>query len=339
MTTILHVTECFGGGVGRAIQSIVSNSTEHQHHLIWEGDDTPTYSMGFTTLQRLPKSPLRRPRAIAILAGNLNPNIVHIHSSWAGVYSRLLPLKSTVVYQPHCFAFANPNLTPLHKWLYRSVEKLLTRRTDTIVVVSPYEKELANSINPTVRKAYIPNTSSFFHDCLNSQLERIPNLVAMVGRISSQKDPRYFAEVATLVRSSAPNARFVWIGDGDSGLMKELQNANIEVTGWLDQQDLSELLQHLSVYFHSASYEGFPISILDAASVGCPIVARSIPSLRGLPIITGQSPEECAKLIVRSLTDCEFRREQIVASQTLARTMDRDAQRDALRRLYSSGVQ
>jgi glycosyltransferase involved in cell wall biosynthesis len=54
-----------------------------------------------------------------------------------------------------------------------------------------------------------------------------------------------------------------------------------------------DLLSSCDVYLHSALWEGFPISILEASAAGLPVVARNRPYLRGfdMPIVIDR-PEE-----------------------------------------------
>ena len=106
---ILHVTECFGAGVGRAVKLRAQALPQAEHHLLWTGEETPTSSQWASTTE-LPASDLSRIRATALTTRQVNPDIVHAHSSWAGVYARVGVFGRPVVYEPHCFKFDDPSL-------------------------------------------------------------------------------------------------------------------------------------------------------------------------------------------------------------------------------------
>ena len=81
-----------------------------------------------------------------------NPDVVHLHSSFAGAIGRLIIRKSRsnvrVVYCAHCWAFDRPQQTVVTR-LYAMLERRLSRRADAIVNISPHEV-------PLLRRAGIP---------------------------------------------------------------------------------------------------------------------------------------------------------------------------------------
>jgi glycosyltransferase involved in cell wall biosynthesis len=56
----------------------------------------------------------------------------------------------------------------------------------------------------------------------------------------------------------------------------------VHVTGWLPRADALSLLATAHVYLHTAAWEGSPITLLEAADLRVPVVARSIPALDSL---------------------------------------------------------
>ncbi|OAN29676.1 hypothetical protein A4X17_18085 [Plantibacter sp. H53] len=103
------------------------------------------------------------------------------------------------------------------------------------------------------------------------------------GRISPQKDPDFFARLASELREEVPSAQLTWIGAGDRQLTDALLQAGVSVTGWLPRPDVWTQLRMGTVYAHVAAWEGFPLSILEANRIGLPIVARRIPALADAP--------------------------------------------------------
>lgn len=97
-----------------------------------------------------------------------------------------------------------------------------------------------------------------------------PLVVGTVGRITFAKNPKLFNDIAKRFRADA-RVKFIWIGDGE--LRDELENAdNLEVTGWLDAQEVRMKLQKVDVYLSTSLWEGLPLSVLEAMNLGKPLI-------------------------------------------------------------------
>lgn len=334
---ILHLTECYAGGVSRAIETIVDLTPEAEHHLLWRGDEAPADRSAYATVQDLPDfvpSAIRRVRAVV---DDLQPDFVYAHSSWAGLFARATRLPVPVIYAPHCYKFDDGGQPAPLRFAYRLAEQMLAPRTARTVVLSPHERALATSLNARVPTHYVPNIASRepdpSHPAVGFDTARD---VVMIGRISNQKGMEFFAQVARRVRDVAPDTRFRWIGDGDADKRDLLRQAGIEVTGWLTGTALASELARPSLYLHTASYEGFPLSILDAAAFEHPIAARAIPAFEGLGIPTATTPDDAALLVLDILSGGAHLEQAKEAARSLRATMNRDAQRAALLALYAT---
>lgn len=275
---ILHVVECYSAGVRTVVDLAARELAEFRHVLLFaNGEATPD---SFDAVERLEDGLTQRLRQISSAVERWQPDIIHAHSSWAGLYTRLIksPVRTPVIYQPHCFAFADPNSPFLLRRLFWAAERLLARRTSVIIAVSPHEREQAKKLRifgrPSVHT--VPNASSLEVPAGSAPPDRGNARAVMVGRISAQKDPFFFAQVAQKLKQRGIDS--VWIGDGDEKLKSQLTRAGVVVTGWLRRREMIEVLQNSSVYLHSAAYEGFPISVADAATAGLPIIVRDIPA-------------------------------------------------------------
>jgi glycosyltransferase involved in cell wall biosynthesis len=158
----------------------------------------------------------------------------------------------------------------------------------------------------------------------------------MIGRVSRQKDPAHFARVAQIIRRTRPDIRFVWAGEGDATLTRVLLDAGVRVTGWLDRDSLIELLSEPAVYFHSAIYEGFPLSALDAAAFEHPIVVRAIRPFDGLGLVSTGSASEAADVILSVLDRDPAYDDAARGSRALIALMNRDSQASAMRSVVAS---
>ena len=59
--------------------------------------------------------------------------------------------------------------------------------------------------------------------------------------------------------------------------------AGVEVTGWLEQDVAVKEIADCDVYLHTAAWEGYPMTILEAFELGMPVVARTIHALTSEP--------------------------------------------------------
>ncbi|WP_082500628.1 glycosyltransferase [Agreia sp. Leaf244] len=332
---ILHVTECHAGGISRAIETAVRLTPDNEHHLLWSGKEEPAADGNYASITPLPSSLVARTLAVRRTVNRLQPDVVHAHSSWAGLYTRLLPFGRGVIYQPHGYKFTDSESGRLPRFIFRVVEKFLAPRSAGIAVLSPHEDRLAKSLNARVTRYFIPNAPTMDVREYRATGDALADVV-MIGRVCSQKDPVFFADVAREVRRQVPDVRFRWIGDGPSEARQILESTGIEVTGWLNKREVAAALDLPAIYFHSARYEGFPLSLLDAAARRVPIVARRIAAFEGTPILQVDDVSSAARQISLVLTDQQERHEATAAGQELLSSMNSERQAAALKSMYLS---
>ncbi|GAA3655645.1 glycosyltransferase [Microbacterium marinilacus] len=334
---ILHVTECYAGGVSRAIETIVRLTPEAEHHLLWRGDEEPADAFPYASRHDLPEFIPNAISRVKAAVDDVKPDLVYAHSSWAGVFTRAVRLPSPVVYAPHCYKFDDVSLAAPLRVAFRLAERALAPRTARTVVLSPHEEALAHSLGREVATHYVPNIATLepdeTHPATGFETARD---VIMIGRLSNQKDPAFFADVARIVRAQRPDVTFRWIGDGEDDRRALLEDAGVEITGWVNGEALAAELSRPSLYFHTAIYEGFPLSVLDAAAFEHPVAARGIPAFDELGIPQADSAEAAAVLVLDILEGNEALGRATEASRRLRATMNGDAQRRSLQELFAA---
>lgn len=343
---VLHVAESFGGGVATAIESYVRNADMFEHVVAVHprrdhdiGSDLGAHAALITMDGGKPRQALR----IRSLIREVSPDVVHLHSSWAGFLGRLSANASAtgvpLVYSPHCFAFERRDVSRVCAAVYRSVERALAPRLDAFAVVGRHEAALATSLVPSVPVMIVPHSVE-----AGSRPRRRPSpadrhlQVATLGRISPQKAPEYFLSVAASVREVLFDHEFVdfvWIGGGAMEDEWMLRNHGVKVTGWLPRDQALAALSTSDVYLHTAQWEaGVPLSLLEAAHQGLPVVAREIPALSDTGFFTRPAPAALARHIVE-LFDPATRVGMGEHAWTQSRPYCASRQRDALVSLYS----
>lgn len=287
---VLHVIESFGAGSAAAMQEFVDATPECTHHLlraVREGEFVDSDTSGrFSRVLELPQGTVARIRSIRATAAALSPDVVHAHSSFGGLYVRLAlrtSRRTRIVYSPHCFAFERRDLPLPARALIAAAELALAANTDVIAACSHRERHIAARFPTRRRPVYVPNTPrAAAGDSRAARTDLAPTVVS-IGRLGSQKDPARFAAVIASAQRTLPGLRAVWIGDGDPALRSTLEEAGVRVTGWVSTADVTRTLADADVYVHTAAWEGFPLAVLEAITVGVPVVARRIGAFAGMP--------------------------------------------------------
>lgn len=339
MKTILHVTEALNSGVAAALRQLVLLTPEAKHYLL--AAERKEDQLDFTWRDLiaghavLPRGLFSAIPAIRREYQRLNPDFVHLHSSFAGAWGRLAGLPHRkIIYTPHCYAFERRDMLPLVRSGFALAEQLLAFGGGTVAACSPREVQLAHTMIASQQVQLVPNSVALPAALTGRpRTERAtPMKVVMMGRIAAQKDPVFFAAAARFVKDTGAAVCFTWFGDGPQ--RRVLAEAGVAVSGWMPQQKLWERMAEADLYFHAAAWEGCPMAVLEAAALGLPILGRTIPSLTMLPLLdTVPTPAEAA----RKLVDLSHGHGWQVLETNSKKIRDRyapDQQQGALRRLY-----
>lgn len=206
---------------------------------------------------------------------NLNPDVIHCHSSFAGFVGRLAAIgfKSKVFYSPHCISFMRQDISAFKRSLFKLFEKIGCLKSSTYIACSHSEQVAIMAELPNARTTLLENAVdlSDFRQGLNvsSKIKR----VVTVGGIRPQKGPEEFAKIAQSFAGAG--IEFVWIGDGDFEYKQLLLNAGVLVQGWLPREQVIEELYQSDLYLSTARWEGMPVSVIEACAAGLPVVARN----------------------------------------------------------------
>lgn len=196
------------------------------------------------------------------IARRVQPDLIHLHSSKAGVLGRWAfnGKKIPLFYTPHGYSFLMQNNSTIKRMIYKVMESVSGKRNCTTISCSAGEH--VESLKLTKYATYVNNGINIAHlqkmiDMVDLN-EKQPFTVFTLGRICYQKNPRLFNKIALAM----PDVRFMWIGDGE--LRKELTAPNIEVTGWVDRQKALQYSMYGNVFLLTSLWEGLPMSLLEA---------------------------------------------------------------------------
>jgi glycosyltransferase involved in cell wall biosynthesis len=311
---VLHITEALGGGVQSAIR-LYTEATPHLTHFVLgrerANEDTGELT-SVSSVQLVPGSKSRFLRTIRQHVRRIDPDVIHLHSSIAGI-ARVSRLGGRpVVYSPHCFAFERTDLPRVARAVIRSIERFLVTRTDCVFGVSPHEVVLAKQLGAG-SALLVPNFVTG-----GQSYDRQPGVgtrVISTGRIGAQKDPAMYAEIARRL----PHLQFFWIGDGEPELKARLEGAGVHCLGWCSREDVDRYLRSADLYLHTGAWEAAPIAVAEAVATGLPVLSRSIESMASLGYsLAGSTPDEIAKTVDEFFRSPELRSSTVSATRQIA---------------------
>ena len=195
------------------------------------------------------------------IAKKVQPDVIHLNSSKAGILGRWLfrNSKIPVFYTPHGYSFLMTNISKKKKLFYKSLEKIFAFKNIETIACSKGEYEITKDI--TTNATYVDNginLKEFDGIKTNHQTSFDHLKIATLGRISLQKNPAVFNQIAM----SFPNMDFIWIGDGE--LKNKLTAPNITITGWLDNKEALNYLVDSDIFILTSLWEGLPRALLEA---------------------------------------------------------------------------
>lgn len=318
---VLHVAESFSAGVATAIEGYIDHSPTHLDHVVY-GFRRPGIQVSDRfdsfVLHDLPGEKVALARAIRAAIRDEEPDVVHLHSSWAGILGRLaMPRTVPVVFTPHCFSFERLDISATTRSTFRVAEALLASRTDVFATCSHHEMAAAGGFFTLGSDPEVIHLPYALPHRVSAQMAELADrhrrglitdpIIVGSGRLGSQKGSDFFVDVVREAQKhpSLRGVQWRWIGGGDEDLTAELEAAGVAVTGWVDRAEVLEELAGSDVYLHTAAWEGFPLTVLEAAEMGLPVIAREIPALRQAEgLLLGQRPEDVAdqlELVVKAL--------------------------------------
>jgi len=243
-----------------------------------------------------PSADWRAGRSLIGLMKSVRPDVVHTHSSKAGVLGRIASVRSGIglrVHTPHTFAFLFEALFGrARRALFRQVETRLSRYTDRVIAVSDSEAETfaSSGVVPPERIRVVKNgvEGARFCDvaaCDLTALELDPEAptAAVVGLLYAAKGQDLALECLT--RPGCESLQLLMVGPGESSGLKRLAQTlgvsdRVRFLG--PRRDVPEILQAVDFLLLPSRWEGMPYIVLEAMASGLPVVSTPVDGARDL---------------------------------------------------------
>lgn len=226
----------------------------------------------------------------------LRPDVVHTHSSKAGIIGRWAAHEAQVpaiVHTIHGLAFT-ASTSPLVNGVYRLLEKWTAPITTRIVCVADAMAEQSLKAGIGRPEQYVTvysgmETRTFVkppiaREAMRQQLGLRPEHVAVgtIARLFDLKGHEDLVAIAPELCARYPNLRFLWIGDGSrrGEYEAQIRQAGLSdrfiLTGLVRPQEIPNYTGAMDILVHPSRREGLARALPQGALAGCPVVCYDI---------------------------------------------------------------
>jgi glycosyltransferase involved in cell wall biosynthesis len=245
-----------------------------------------------------PFTDLRAVAALTRALQRLRPDIVHTHSSKAGIVGRAAARAARVpivVHSIHGFGFHDG----MPRWLRAGLiglERAAAPLTTHFVAVTRANLERGVALGIVARERASVIRSGIHVDDFRAAASAAARpgvalraelglgagtpLVGMVACLKPQKAPLDFVDAAARVAAARPDVRFVMVGDGElrAAVVARVRAVGLEgrlhLLGW--RRDVPAVMAALDVVVLTSLWEGLPRVVPEAIAAGRPVVATAV---------------------------------------------------------------
>ncbi len=274
---------------------IVNGADDNNKPYLRHGRQVKTYSIDMYRALNPMKDLKAVAQALRIIRKE-KPDLVHCHSAKGGVIGRFAAFLTgtKVVYTAHAFSFLSAESSKKRK-VFLLLEKI-AKLNSWLLACSGSERELGiKVVGFKEEKAYAWNNATLDSLPQISQRTQISSTlpvpkdgeryITSIGRPSYQKNPLFMVEVAHGIHLKYPDVKFYLLGVGFYSPMLEDMKALIHRYGmddtfyllpWLSHEETLRYVKGSMLYFMTSLYEGLPISVIEAMSLGKAVVASDV---------------------------------------------------------------
>lgn len=263
------------------------------------------------------------------------PDIVHTHSSKAGILGRNAAAKAGVPIIVHTIHGMSFNRTQFWatRLAYRTLERRAACYTDKIVTVADamIEQAVASGIGlrdqmVTVRSGleverFAPNEASRRAVRAAWGVADDEIVVGTIARLFENKGFEEIIAAMPMALKRSPKLRFVWIGDGAhrARYERELDRLGLRdrviCAGLVPPPEVARLLTGFDILVHASRWEGLPRAVVQALLTEVPAISFDndgspevvLPEQTGLLVPLGDV-HALSAAIVRLAADADLRR-------------------------------
>ena len=285
---ILHIAQTTAGGIASYFEEIAGYQAERYGRdnvafLIPSGAEhrpkiDPAMIRTFGSASRGPAALLSFARSSLGAIQQFKPDIIHLHSSFAGAIIRAMLAfrrkRPRVIYCPHGWAFSM-EISDRRKRAYAAIERCLSRGTDLIHNVSHSEQQLAIDFGLPAAKTRVLVNGIARTPTPRRKARSGPLRFLFIGRHDRQKGLDILLD--TIEHLPLRDMHFDIVGSGivSGGVVDRPKAQNVTFYGWLARESTLQLLDHADALIMPSRWDAAPIVALEAMREGVPIIGSN----------------------------------------------------------------
>ncbi|WP_427179357.1 glycosyltransferase [Paenibacillus sp. TC-CSREp1] len=332
---VLHIGEYVVGGVATYLNELAAYQSQFfdvylmmsDYNSASDFDVEPDHILRYK-YRRHPKYFLPAMNNIRKAIQRIQPDIIHIHSSFAGMLARSLffvfPKKASVFYCSHGWSFLMDTKPVLQKSYYM-IEKMLEFKTDFIINISKYELERSVRLGMSSAKSRFVYSGLRERNRSSPSTPNVPVLfdhikgdnviqLLFVGRYDRQKGLDVLLDVFAKYPDLQDLIQLYVIGDSVLERNEWTFPDNVVRLGWVDNNSIDRYYEQCDAVIMPSRWEGLPLVALEAMKNRKAVISSNRASLPELVshevngyIFDLDQPEELVRILrrldKRTLTD------------------------------------
>jgi glycosyltransferase involved in cell wall biosynthesis len=268
---------------------------------------------------------------------SFKPDVIHTHTAKAGVLGRVASI------------IAGRGATRIHtfhghllhgyfaEWKTRlviAIEKFLAKRTHYLVAIGNEVKKDLLKVGIGHENQYsvffpgLPQPHTAHKSDLRKHLELDPAAIycTFVGRLTQIKRPDRLLDIASAIVKREVPIHILVAGEGElfesSKARAVAENLPVTFLGW--RKDIDDLFAASDIAILTSDNEGIPLTLIQAAQAGLPIVAPAVGSISDIVendktgFLTSPQPGAMASALSALATDNELREQLGIAGKARA---------------------
>lgn len=235
--------------------------------------------------QRIQEPPIRRWVLELAAATGAQTVVVHFHNAWlSGVFVPIAYTKGVTVRTVATFHGVNADFIgqPIRHKLHRWMAQRLLKHQVHLTSVDSQNPEIAETVFgiPQSKFAVVPNGAPAVLPAAPPPMKQGKILtLGHVGTLNSVKGWRLAAEGVMAARATGRDIRFIVAGTGPDE--PEVRRWAAEHQDWFEyvgfvHDPQANVLPRLDAFVLMAEREGLPMAIIEAMSVGLPVISTAV---------------------------------------------------------------
>lgn len=265
------------GGIVTVINNIEESSINDHYTM----NRIETYISG-SLLQRIYIFQLALIGLLSALV-SFKPDLIHIHMAEKGsFYRKAIVLlisklfKRLVILHMHSASFDDfYNSNPIQK---KFIQYILNK-ADSLIVLSKQWEQYYSNIVPLSKISVLYN--GVFPIEENYKRENATPVGLFLGRLGQRKGTYDLLNSIKKLKDNGITGKFYLAGDGEINKVKELISDYgledvVDVLGWVNSEQINDLLKHVDFLVLPSYNEGLPMAILESMNYGLPIISTYV---------------------------------------------------------------